>query len=222
MNEIIFDNIGLDMDGVLVDLEQYQLEKGIAYFCKKFNKKPEEVIKNINAYDIEDIFGCTKNERMEFWIRYIWEYCLLFPAKEGSSEITQKWHQEGRNIDIITSRVYVMQDDILGALFRKMVKIWLHSQKIHYDNIVFCSEKESAIDKSKACLDCQTKIMGEDKLDNIEAIRKNSMVACFDAKWNHGYQADNVYRVKNIYDMDKLIDYYEKGNKILPKTLTLR
>ena len=219
MEKVIFDNIGLDMDGVLVDLEKYQLEKGIAYFCKKFNVSPEEVVKNINAYDIEDIFGCTRDQRMTFWVRYIWEYCLLTPAREGSREITNKWHQEGRKIDIITSRVYVMQEDIIGALFRKMVKIWLFKQGIYYDNIVFCSEKGSAIDKSNACIDCKTKIMGEDKLDNVDAISENCLVACFNAKWNQNFEKENVYRVNNIYEMDNLIHKLEKEKT---KSLKLR
>lgn len=217
METKVFDTIGLDMDGVLVDLEKYQFEKGIKYFCKKFNTTPEKVIKDMYAYDVENIFGCTREERMKFWTRYIWEYCLFTPAKEGSSEITNKWHEEGRKIDIITSRVYVMQDDILGALFRKMVKIWLHHNKIYYDSIQFCSEEQSAKDKLETCIKCGTKIMGEDKLDNIEAISQNNLVACFDAKWNENYENNNVYRVNNIYDMDNLIQNIEKQ-----KTLKLR
>lgn len=49
-------NIGIDVDGVLVDVENYQLKYEKKYF---FNKHQRE-IKNPKGYDICDIVDCTK------------------------------------------------------------------------------------------------------------------------------------------------------------------
>lgn len=207
----IIDSIGLDIDGVLIDLQEYQYTKGVKYFCKKFHKKPEDVIINWKAYDIEDIFGCTRKERMGFWRRYIWKYSLLQPARKGASEFTHKWHKEGRTVDIITSRVYVTRKDAVGMLFRMMVKIWLRTQNIYFDRIKFCSEEESATDKALACKEFGTKLMVEDKVNNIIEISKNVITACFQADWNKGYNmdSDNIFCVKSLYEIDTLISKLE-------------
>ena len=207
--EIKIDSIGLDMDGVLVDLEGYQYSKGIPYFCKKFNKKPEEVIEDSFAYDIEEIFNCTKNERMIFWLKYIWGYCLTMPAREGASEITHKWHKEGRHVNIITSRVYVMQDDFLGALFRKMVYLWLKKNNIYFDNIRFCSEEKSYVDKVDACIEFDTKLMVDDKMNNLKELKKILKTVCFDAGWNRILEDENIKRVESFYEVDNYIQELE-------------
>ena len=49
-------NIGIDVDGVLVDMEKYQLKYGKKFFLSRYNIN----IKNPKAYDIQDIFDCTK------------------------------------------------------------------------------------------------------------------------------------------------------------------
>lgn len=212
--EKIIDKIGLDMDGVLEDLQSYQISRGIVYFSKKQNVfQTDELIKNINTYDIQDIFGCTKEERMNFWKRYIWEYALLFPAREGASEITHKWHDEGRTIDIITSRVYVMRDDMLGLLFRWMVKIWLMKNKIYYDTIKFCSEENSSIDKKNACLELGTKLMVDDKIENLLSLKQEILVNCYHANWNQ--ELTDINRVHNFYQIDKYIQDYEAKQKVL-------
>ncbi|MCM1371135.1 MAG: hypothetical protein NC181_04545 [Clostridium sp.] len=208
-NSIVIKNIGLDIDGVLIDLQKYQLEKGNLYFSKKFHKNIEQVIRDLNAYDVQDIYGCTKKERMIFWGRYVWEYSLFYPARIGSSEITHKWHNEGRTVDIVTSRVYVDRNDVLGMLFRVMVKSWLHKQNIYYDRIKFCSEKNSAVDKLLACKEYNTDLMSDDKIDNIESISEIIPVACFTANWNLDYEKENVYRVNSLYEIDELIQRIE-------------
>ena len=47
--------IGFDVDGVLTDLENYQLEYGKKYFG-------EDKLVNENGYTIQEIFGCSKEE----------------------------------------------------------------------------------------------------------------------------------------------------------------
>ena len=35
---LLYKNIGLDLDGVLTEHDKIQLEKGLNYFCKKYQK----------------------------------------------------------------------------------------------------------------------------------------------------------------------------------------
>ena len=50
-------NIGLDVDGVLVDVRTFQLREGKRYFQKKYGIS----IKNPDMFEVQDVFECTKN-----------------------------------------------------------------------------------------------------------------------------------------------------------------
>ena len=58
--------IGLDIDGVLTDIHQFEVENGRKFFEEKFQKS----IVDYNAQDIDDIFGCSKEESKAFWTKY--------------------------------------------------------------------------------------------------------------------------------------------------------
>jgi uncharacterized HAD superfamily protein len=208
MNNIVEDcinikNIGIDVDGPLANLQAYQFEKGIPYFSKLKGVSESEVVVDPNAYDVKEIFGVTKEERDKFWKKYIWEYCLLLKPDKETVEKIQKWHKQGKKIYIITSRVYVDERSFLGLLFRTMLTYWLKTNDIPYDDIVYCSEKESYIDKAKACEELDISIMIDDMVCNVKEISKSRVTACYDANWNQDYEAK--YRVKDFNEADKLI-----------------
>ena len=56
---LLYKNIGLDLDGVLTEHDKFQLEKGLNYFCKKYQKSSSEVIKNLQGYDVTEIFNSS-------------------------------------------------------------------------------------------------------------------------------------------------------------------
>lgn len=74
-------NIGLDVDGVLVDVRTFQLREGKRYFEKKFGIS----IKNPDMFEVQDVFECTKKQREAFWIKYIWKYCLKEPMTDNAA-----------------------------------------------------------------------------------------------------------------------------------------
>lgn len=57
-------NIGLDVDGVLVDTQTFQLREGKKYFGKKYGISA----KNPDMFEVMDVFECTKKQREAFWI----------------------------------------------------------------------------------------------------------------------------------------------------------
>lgn len=183
-------NIGIDVDGVLTNLENYQLKYGKKYFGEDAPIHETEI-------DIKEIFGCTKAEREKFWIKYIWKYCLQEPSRSNAAVTIQKLKEEGHKIHIITSRAHVMEDNVVGKLFRKMLYDWLEKEKIPYDSITLCSERGSEIDKKIACEAKKIDVMIDDKKENVETLSKITNVLCFDAKYNQECNGENITRVSN-------------------------
>jgi 1-acyl-sn-glycerol-3-phosphate acyltransferase len=192
-------NIGIDADGVIFDLFRFQIEKG-----KKHFKKTDEEI-NIDKYDIADIFNCSRTKRQLFWIKHIYEYCMYSPLMDAAVESMKKWRDEGHKLYNITSRVYVDNRTPLGAFFRYMIEKRYKKEGIVFDGIDYCSEKNSARDKTLACSKRQIDVMLEDKEDNIEAISKISKVLCFDAGYNQNCDVENMIRVSGFKESDEII-----------------
>lgn len=97
-------NIGLDVDGVLVDVRTFQLREGKRYFEKKFGIS----IKNPDMFEVQDVFECTKKQREAFWIKYIWKYCLKEPMTDNAAEVVNKLRKEGHKV-IITQAGFIQQ-----------------------------------------------------------------------------------------------------------------
>ena len=196
-------NIGIDVDGVLVDIEGYQLKYGKEYFLKVHNKS----IINPKAFDIEQIFDCSHKEREKFWQKYIWGYCLNEPPFPNAPECISKLHKEGHKIVLITGRAHTIEDNITGKLFRFMLKHWLKKNKFVYDDIIYCSEKESSTDKLKACIDNDIDIMIDDKPENLLALVDKLKVICYPAIWNQ--DVDNEYFIR-VDGWNEVYEYVSK------------
>ncbi len=213
---LIYHNIGLDLDGVLTEHSKFQLEKGVPYFCKKYNLPVDEVIKNIKGMDIEEIFGCTHEERFLFWAKYVWEYCTITKPRIGAKEITQKWIAEGRNIFIITGRKEKEEFFLISKMLMMLTKYWLYHQKIAYSGIVFCSNSNSEMEKKAICQDLSIDIMAEDRINILNALQKTCDTVCFENTYNVGLNGEMPY-FSNFYEMDKYIREMENKKNILQK-----
>lgn len=203
--------IAFDCDGVLTDLESYQLKYGREYF----KNIPENKIDKTEI-DIEGIFNCTHAEREKFWTKYIWRYCLKEPPKKNIATTIKKLKEEGNEILIITGRAHTTEEGITGDVFRKMLLYWLKKENIIYDKLIYCSEENSAEDKYKACLENNVDVIIDDKKENLDALKDITHAICFDAEYNRMYNHPSVPRVYNanqIYDEIKKIEnknYFQK------------
>ena len=196
-------NIGIDVDGVLANVAEFQLEYGTPYFKKKYGY---DVI-NPNAFDVKEIFGCTDKERNKFgWDKTFWHYIIRYPAMENATHIISKLRKEGHRIVIITGRVFVKQSGFKGWLSRLTLKSWLKRRKIIYDNLFLCDEENAAEDKLLACKKYSIDVMIEDKPENIIALINNSIkTICFSAPYNQGCKDKNIIHVNNWDDVYKFI-----------------
>lgn len=184
--------IGIDIDGVLTDIEKFQIEYGSKYFYKK-NKH----IANYKGYETTDIFGVSLKEDDEFWNIAIKDY-IKEPARNYASEIIKKLKDEGNEIYIITARssnlTYI--DDIDTEQMREIVREWLKEYNIYYDKLIFSKE-----DKLDICLDNHIDVMIEDKPKNIMEISSKIPIICYHANYNEQCKGNNIISAYSWYDI---------------------
>ncbi len=184
--------IGIDIDGVLTNIEQYQLDVCSKYAYELFNKE----IKNGNEYDTMDIFGLTKAENDELWSHCILDYGINERPRKFAREIIKKLKNDGNEIYIITARTNTERDDQSGEKNRDMVKTWLKNNDIYYDKLIFSSR-----DKFEICKSNKIDLMIEDKVDNINKISLIIPVICFNACYNKECVGENIIRCYSWYDV---------------------
>ena len=184
--------IGIDIDGVLTDIEQWQLDMGGKFFFEKYNKK----IENANGYELKEIFDVYEKLDDEFWREYLYDYAENEPARKYTDEVTKKLKEDGNEIYIITARFLTDKDNENGKRMRNTVTNWLKKYNIYYDKIIFSPEEKLDI-----CLKNNIELMIEDKVDNINKISKYIPVICFDARYNQECKGKNIYRCYSWYDI---------------------
>lgn len=178
------------------------------------------IIKNPNAYDIQDIFGCTKLERQLFWLQHFPKYCTNYPIRPEASHYINKWQKEGRKVHFITARAFV-KNKIVGPWVRNKFENTLDENGIMPDSITYCREKESPIDKAVACEKYGVMVMAEDKVENIRRLSSFIPVVSFAASYNEDCMGNNIIRTHNDFaGIDKFITEYESG--LQPKVMIKR
>ncbi len=184
--------VGIDIDGVLTDVESYQLDFGSKFYLYKYNK----TIVNYKGYDTTSIFDGTVKQDNEFWFENIREY-IKQPARKYSDEVIQKLKDEGHEIYIITARSSALEyTDMSTEEMREAVREWLAKYGIHYDKLIFSPE-----DKVDICLTNNIDLMIEDKPKNIMDISKHIPVICYNAGYNENCCGNNITRCYSWYDI---------------------
>ncbi len=185
--------IGIDIDGVLTDIEQWELDYFSKYYLESYNK----YIKNPKGYGSYQIFEGTVEEDSFLWNKAIYEYIKESPRK-FASEVIKKIKDEDNEIYIITNRCSDLSyvENINKEQMQTIVIDWLKKYKITYDKLIF-----SASDKLNICIENNIDIMIEDKPKNIINISTNIPVICFNAGYNEDCIGSNIYRAYSWYDI---------------------
>ena len=187
--------IGIDIDGVLTDMEKWQLDYGSKFYYENYNKE----IVNPKGYETNDIFNSTVECDDLFWDKYFKEYSINVEARKFASEVISKLKQDGYEINIITARGSFLSHSaniMTKEENEQIVKDWLKKNDIYYDNIIFSPE-----DKLDICIKNNINIMIEDKVDNINKISTKIPVICFNAGYNEECTGKNIFRVYTWYDI---------------------
>lgn len=187
--------IGIDIDGVLTDIEKWQLDYGSKFYYENYNK---EII-NPKGYETNEIFDSDIKCDDLFWDKYFKEYSINVEARKFASEVISKLKQDGYEINIITARGSFLShsSDVMSKEENEqIVKDWLQKNNIYYDSLIFSPE-----DKLDICIKNNINIMIEDKVDNINKISIKIPVICFNSGYNEECKGENIYRVYTWYDI---------------------
>lgn len=194
--------IGIDIDGVLVDMAGFHLDYGSKYFLNNY----QTGISNPNGYEIMDIFAVSEEKDNEFWAAAIYDYGVAYKARLFASEIIKKLKAEGHEIIIMTARGGLNQPCTLEhAKMHELIKNWLRENDIIYDQLYFTEE-----DKASMCQKLGINVMIEDKVKNVTEISELIPVICFNAPYNNHLSGHNIYRAYSWYDVYSKIKHLIK------------
>lgn len=187
--------IGIDIDGVLTDIEKWQLDYGSKFYYENYHKG----IVNYKGYETDEIFDSSHEIDGLFWNKYFKDYSMNIEVRKFASEVISKLKNDGYEIYIITARGSFLSHS--SSVMDKdeneqIVKDWLNENNIYYDQIIFSPE-----DKLSICISNKIDIMIEDKVDNINKISSKIPVICYNAGYNEECIGKNIYKVYSWYDI---------------------
>lgn len=201
-------NIGFDIDGVLTNIEDFQLKYGARHFRKKYNRS----VVNRESYGIKEIFYCSDRMETHFWIKHMLKYVFSVPPRAGAVQTIQQLRGEGHNIYIITSRGRTTESGFLGKVMRGLVYYWLKRWGIPYDRITFCSIDRSQEDKVDACFIHGIDVIVEDKKENVEALAKVTNVIYFATLNNREWRDQKIIRVETFNEVKDQINKLKESD----------
>ncbi len=191
--------IGIDIDGVLTDIERFIVDYGTK-FCIE-NNLPIEI--EAGYYDEAKAFHWTEEQTLKFWNEYIVFYATKYPIRDFASEVIHKLKEEGHEIYIVTARnEYGMPDEYYGKM-RELVDTWLKENNIYYDKIIYTEGS-----KLPYCVGNYVELLIEDSPKQVQNVAEKLPVFCFDNQYNKEISGKNITRVYSWYDV------YDKINKI--------
>lgn len=196
-------NIGIDIDGVLTDDDQYILDCTSKY-CYENNlegfTKPHE-------YEYEKL-NWNQEILEDYRNKYFYDYVDNEPARKFANEVIKKLQENGHKIFIITGRYKSYNTTPDGENMRLRVKNWLDKNDIIYDKLIFTrAPKIEELKQNKIDL------MIEDSPTTIPLINDIVEVFCFDTRYNRDLKLDNVTRVFSWYDIYNKINQKNEENR---------
>lgn len=193
-------NIGIVIDGVLTNLEQFQFDYG-----SKFYFEQEMSLKNPRAVSVSDIFHKHGNYLIKetsekaFWDVYFEYYLMKERPRPFASEVIFKLHDHGHQIYLFCTRTY-FSNFLKKEEIMRNTKLWLIEHEIYFDFLIF-SDMINADLMRKYDID----LLLDSQPSSIQQISLDIPVVCFHAKFNELCHGENVYRVFSWYDFyDKL------------------
>lgn len=189
-------NIGIDIDGVLTDLERATID----YATKMSVEENWPININVSEYWEVKTFNWTEKQADKFWNKYLVPYVQESKSRAFASEIIEKLKKEQNKVYIITARDESgMPPEHYGKM-QELTKQWLKKQNIQYDKLIFAKNEE----KLQQCLENNIDVMIEDCPNNIQNISKKIKVIKFDCQYNKKELGENIitgYSWYHIYDI---------------------
>ncbi|MBS7020955.1 MAG: hypothetical protein KH135_03690 [Firmicutes bacterium] len=196
--------IGIDIDGVLTNDDDYILACGTKFLFKNqlnYDMKPYEYETRKFPWNYDDLL--LEKYRTE----YFWNYVKEEPPRKFAQEVIAKLKKEGHQIYIITSRHLSTHLGKQGENMRTMIQNWLQKNHILYDGLYFSKDKLIEIQN------LQLDIMIEDSPKMIPIYSSVVPIFCYDCRYNRDLKCDNMTRVFSWYDIYHKIQLQLQNNK---------
>lgn len=191
--------IGIDIDGVLTNMEQYLVDH-LTKYCVENNINFNI---GISSYQVFKSFNITSEQEDGFWNEYIEDYAINEKARPFSSEVIKKLKDDGNEIYIITARWKTNEDTAYGKKMREIVKDWLIRNDIVYDKLIFSKAQNER--KSQEIIENGIDLMIEDNPNNINELSKIVPIICYNAEYNRECVGDKITRCYSWYDVYRTI-----------------
>ena len=192
-------NIGVDIDGVLTNDDDYILDYTSKY-CYEHNLKG---FLDAHLYEYRKLNWDEKtieNYRQKYFLNYIKNE----PARKFASEVIKKLREDGNKIYIISARYKTAENgEINNENIKKCTINWLAKNNIEYDKIIFTKPP-----KVKEILENKIDIMIEDSPTTINELTKVVKVLYYDTRYNKNFNDENITRVYSWYDIYMKINEY--------------
>ena len=192
-------NIGIDIDGVLINDDDYILDFTSKY-CYEHNLKGFD---NANLYEYRKL-NWDENTINDYRKEYFLNYVKNEPARKFASEVIKKLRDDGNEIFIISARYKTAENGKINNEDIKQCTLeWLRKNHIEYDKIIFTKPP-----KVNEILENKIDIMIEDSPTTINELVKVVKVLYYDTRYNRDIEHENITRVYSWYDI------YMKINEI--------
>ena len=123
--------IGVDIDGVLTDIEKFEIECGGKYFYGL--NKP---LVNPKGYGTYEVFKLTEKQDNIYWKTAIYDY-IKEPARRFAGEVLGELLRKGHEVFIITNRISDLSySDITSNQMRTIVIECMKDNNIPYTKLI--------------------------------------------------------------------------------------
>ncbi len=187
-------NIGFDLDDTINNLEEV-----FTKYAYKYNKE-NNIDYNIqkDKWGFEESFGWDDFHVENFSKIYLKNVFESAKPKRWAKDTINKLYDQGHNIYIITARSRRYIPDVFNITLK-----WLDKYNIKNHKLII-----EAKDKVDQCLQNNVEIFVDDIVNNCEQLKKrtNIDVYLFHSIFNKEYENDNIPRVYNWKQINKLIN----------------
>ncbi len=192
--------IGIDIDNTITDTVPILKE-----YCKMYNEETLNRNEPINrkGFATYNLYNWTKEEDMDFCLKYLEEIVLQAKVKQNAKEVIKKLKEEGNIIYIITARKKPDFNDPYG-----LTEKFLKDNEIVYNKLFV-----GKTDKKTFCLENKIDIMIDDEPQNINAVSEIIPVIAFREMYNEGCEGDNIIKVDNWNEIYNIINKRKEGIK---------
>lgn len=195
-------NIGIDIDGVLTNDDDYILDFTSKY-CYEHNLKGFD---NANSYEYRKL-DWDENTINDYRKEYFLNYVKNEPARKFASEVIKKLRDDGNKIFIISARYKTHENGkINNENIKECTLNWLRKNNIEYDKIIFTKTP-----KVNEILENKIDIMIEDSPTTINELVKVVKVLYYDTRYNRNIEHKNITRVYSWYDIYMKINDYRSS-----------